>query len=170
MPTTDPQNEPFVEVDAHDHVIGTLPRRVAHAEKSRIHRSVGILVFDSQGKLFLQKRSRTKDTYPGYWTISASGHPRSGMTYRQAAINELWEELGITEAVPLKRLGKRLMHYPQETEYETFYQTVYDGPLSLHPEEIATGKWFTLNRRFYDDFLKKSKISPELQYIVKNFL
>ena len=170
MITTDPQDELFDLVDENDKIIGTVRRREANRNPKRIHRAVCILVFNKKGQLFLQKRSKTKDTYPGYWTISTSGHVRSGQTYRQAAVEELREELGVEQGFSLKRLGKSLMRYPHETEYETFYKTIYDGPMSLHPEEIAEGKFFTLNRKFFQTTLKKMKITPELEYIVTNIL
>lgn len=170
MKTTDPQDELFDLVDENDKVIGTVKRRETNRNPKRIHRAVCILVFNKKGQLFLQKRSKTKDTYPGYWTISASGHVRSGQTYRQAAIKELKEELGIKEGFSLKRLGKSLMDYPNETEYETFFQMTYIGPIILHPEEIAQGKFITLNRKFFQTTLKKMKITPELEYIATNVL
>ena len=86
-----PQDELFDLVDGNDVVIGTVKRKDAHSNPALIHRAVGILVFNQKGQLFLQKRSQTKDTYPGYWTISASGHLKPGETYRQAALRELNE-------------------------------------------------------------------------------
>jgi len=168
MYTTDPRNELFDLVDDQDRVIGTVKRREANRNPKLIHRAVAILVYNPKGQLFLQKRSRTKDTYPGHWTVSASGHVPSGKTYRQAAAKELSEELGIKKVPPLKLLGKKLIRYPNETEFETFFKAVYAGQVSLNKEEIEEGRWFTLNRRFFQATLNTLKISPELDYIIKN--
>ena len=170
MHTTDPRNELFDLVDDQDRVIGTVKRREANRNPKLIHRAVAILVYNPKRQLFLQKRSRTKDTYPGYWTISASGHVPSGKTYRQAAAMELTEELGIKKVPPLKLLGKKLIRCPNETEFETFFKAVYAGQVSLNKEEIEEGRWFTLNRRFFQTTLNTLKISPELKVIVENFL
>lgn len=170
MKTTDPEDELFDLVDEHDRVIGSVRRGVANKDPRLIHRAVAILVFNRKGQLFLQKRSKTKDTYPGFWTISASGHVRTGQSYRHAAVAELNEELGISDVSSLQRLGKRLIRFPRETEFVVCYRLTFDGKMSLNPEEIDKGEWFTLNRRFYGSFLKNTKISPELHFITENLL
>jgi isopentenyldiphosphate isomerase len=74
MKTTDNQNELFNIVDEKDNVVGQATRGEVHKNKSLIHRSVGVVVFNSRGEIFLQQRSAGKDTDPRKWTISASGH------------------------------------------------------------------------------------------------
>src|SRR3989304_300991 len=125
--TTDPQNERFDRVDKLDKVIGTLTRSQAHTDPTLIHRAIGILLFNSKGQLFLQKRSMTKDTYPGHWTVSVSGHVRKGQTYQEAARAELWEELGIAGPITLTKLEKTIRMYPNETEYQALYRAEYSG-------------------------------------------
>ena len=51
-------------VDAEDRVIGVKTRGEIHAQ-GLMHRAVHILVFNSKGELFLQKRSMSKDENPG---------------------------------------------------------------------------------------------------------
>ena len=65
-------------------------------QKKLMHRSVHILVFNSQVNLFLQKRSLIKDENPGLWDTSAAGHLDSGEDYLNCAKRELKEELGIS--------------------------------------------------------------------------
>jgi isopentenyl-diphosphate delta-isomerase type 1 len=168
--STDNRNELFDLVDGSDRVLGTVKRGDTNTNPALIHRAVAIMVFDERGRLFLQKRSRSKDTYPGYWSISASGHVKSGETYPQAAIRELQEELGIKRPPKFKRLHKVLIRYPDETEFEVFFKVTINGPLKLDKEEIEEGRWFTLNRRFFRNTLEKIKITPELKVIVENFL
>ena len=53
---THPVNEEYFDiVDSRDHVVGRAPRREVHA-RALLHRAVHVLVFDSQGRIFLQKR------------------------------------------------------------------------------------------------------------------
>ena len=66
-------------------MIGREPRSVVHARGLR-HRAVHVLVFNSAGELFLQKRSMTKDNDPGLWDSSCSGHVDAGETYDEAAV------------------------------------------------------------------------------------
>lgn len=89
-------------VDIDDRVIDVKTRGEIHA-LSLMHRAVHILVFNAAGELFIQKRSMSKDENPGQWDTSAAGHVDSGEIYRQCAIRELREELGIRD-IELSRL------------------------------------------------------------------
>jgi isopentenyl-diphosphate delta-isomerase len=92
-------DELFDVVDDDDQVIGQAPRREVHAQRLS-HRAVHVLVHDAMGRLFLQKRSLGKDTFPGCWDSSCSGHVDAGETYLEAARRELGEELGWRDLSP----------------------------------------------------------------------
>ena len=66
-------DEIFDVVDEADEVVGTETRREVHRRKL-LHRAVHILIYNSKGEIFLQKRSMSKDSCPGLWDSSASGH------------------------------------------------------------------------------------------------
>jgi isopentenyl-diphosphate delta-isomerase type 1 len=130
-------------VDIDDRVIGVKTRGEIHAE-SLMHRSVHILVFNSQGELFIQKRSMGKDENPGLWDTSAAGHVDSGETYQACAIRELDEELGIRSGVVVPEY---LFHIAPSKfngmEHSDIYRCVFDGELFLQEEEIDEGKWLS---------------------------
>src|ERR1700756_3847872 len=86
-------DEIFDVVNDRDEVIGQNTRSEVHRLGLR-HRAVHVLVFNRRGELFLQKRSLKKDTFPGTWDSSASGHLDSGEDYDACAVRELREELG----------------------------------------------------------------------------
>ncbi len=135
-------DELFDVVDADDRVIRQAPRREVHA-KNWLHRAVHVIVHDTHGQVFIQKRSREKDTFPGCWASSCPGHVDAGEDYLLAARRELGEELGYFEiSLPLRPLVK-LTACP-ETGYE-FIQIYLMGPFSghfqLNPEVITDGRW-----------------------------
>lgn len=140
--TLDNLDEVFDLVDLDDRVIGQVRRGDAHRNPALIHRSVQILVFASDGRLLLQRRSATKDLYPGYYCASASGHVASGEDYAETAARELIEELGIS--TPLTYIGKALIQSEPETEITALYTTVSDGPYRFHPTETDGGDLFAL--------------------------
>ena len=135
-------DEIFDIVDDADEVTGQAPRREVHARQLQ-HRATHVLVHDNAGRVFLQRRSASKDTFPGCWDSSCSGHVDSGEDYETAARRELGEELGWHDAsLPLRPLLK--LTPSAETGYE-FIQ-IYalgpvSGPFTLHPEEISDGRW-----------------------------
>lgn len=133
--------EIFDVVNERDEVIGQRTRREVH-QLRLFHRAVHVLVFNSRGLVFLQKRSTKKDCFPGAWDSSASGHLDAGETYDACAVRELREELSLELAAPLKRLLK--INGCPETGYEFVwvYRGESEGPFALHPEEIERGGWF----------------------------
>lgn len=136
----DDQHELFVVVDQSDTIIGFRTRYDCHHDPSLIHRSIGVLVFDSKGRVLLQKRSQSKDTYPGYWGLSCAGHVAKGETYEQTVIRELQEELGVSMQTTLH--SKRIDKDVRETEMEVLFTAKYDGPFHPNSDEVAEVKFF----------------------------
>lgn len=139
----DNQNEQFYLVDKDDVVLGSITRQKAHMSPDFIHRSVQILLFNEKNQILLQKRSKNKDLYPNYWTISASGHVTFGDTYEQAAHRELREEIGVVTTLQYKT--KYLEHNERESEFLAVFTGVYNSePTELDPFEVELVKWVNL--------------------------
>src|SRR5262245_16291517 len=136
--------EIFDVVNERDEVVGRQTRREVH-RLGLMHRAVHVLVFNSQGQIFLQKRSISKDRQPGLWDSSASGHVDSGEEYDACAIRELHEELGLHIRETPRRLFKLAASPETDQEHVWVYQCEAEGPFELHPEEIERGGWFTQN-------------------------
>ena len=136
-------DEIFDVVDEQDRVIGQAPRGMVHRD-GLLHRAVHIFAFNSSGELFLQRRALCKDSAPGLWSSSCSGHVDANETYEQAAIRELGEEIGLVLDLP--ELVLRLKVTPcKETENE-FVQLFYcssSTPLQLDPIEVMDGRWIS---------------------------
>ncbi|HTX22196.1 MAG TPA: NUDIX domain-containing protein [Candidatus Aquilonibacter sp.] len=132
----------FDVVNERDEVIGAQPRSEVHA-RGLLHRAVHVLVFNSRGEIFLQKRSMKKDRQPGVWDSSCSGHVDSGENYDETTVRELREELGLKVKSPPRRLFKIDACAETDAEFVWIYLCEGDGPFQLHPDEIETGGWFT---------------------------
>jgi isopentenyldiphosphate isomerase len=104
---------------------------------------VHVLVHDAEGRFFLQKRSAAKDTFPGCWDSSCSGHLDAGEDYTTAARRELGEELGWHDAsLPLRQVAKLVPGPETGHEFiEVFLLGPVAGPFTLHPGEISAGRW-----------------------------
>ncbi len=59
-------------VDETNSVVGSAPRREMRA-KALPHRATYVLVFNARGHLYVQKRTLTKDVFPGYYDPAAGG-------------------------------------------------------------------------------------------------
>jgi isopentenyl-diphosphate delta-isomerase type 1 len=75
------------------------PRSIVH-QNGYYHATVHVWVVNESGEILLQKRSAQKDTHPGLWDISCAGHLTAGDTPLDAAVRELYEELGISVDTP----------------------------------------------------------------------
>lgn len=133
--------EIFDVVNERDEVIGRETRREVHRMGLK-HRAVHVLVFNSRGEVFLQKRSMSKDTSPGLWDSSASGHVDGGESYDSCAIRELREEIGLKVSACPTRSFKVEPCLETGQEFVWLYQCASEGPFALHPEEIESGEWF----------------------------
>ena len=133
--------EIFDVVNEHDEVIDRKPRSEVH-RLGLLHRAVHVLVFNSHGEVFLQKRSMTKDREPGKWDSSSSGHVDSGENYDACAVRELREEIGLSVPKTPERLFKIDACPHTDQEFVWVYRCEAEGPFRLHPDEIARGEWF----------------------------
>jgi isopentenyl-diphosphate delta-isomerase len=139
------QRELFDVVDEQDRVIGTATRAEAHAHGLR-HRAVHVFVFNKGGELYVQKRSATKDTFPGCYDSSASGHVSRGENYDACAVRELREELGIQlSAAQLRKHFK--IQACAETGWEFVWVYTVRGDFKINPDpaEIESGGFIALS-------------------------
>ena len=130
----------FDVVNERDEVVRRATRREVHAT-GLWHRAVHVLVFDSAGRVFLQKRSMLKDLSPGLWDSSCSGHLDAGEDYDTAAIRELQEEIGLTITAAPARWFRLEACVETGWEFVWVYRMQSDGPLTLDPLEIQFGEW-----------------------------
>ena len=124
-----PADEIVAIVDDRNRVVGSAPRW--DMRRNRLpHRSTYILVFNSRGDLCVQKRTATKDVFPGYYDIAAGGVVLAGESYEAGARRELAEEVGI-RGVPLAH--QFVFHYADAYTqvWGSVFSCVYDGDLVL---------------------------------------
>ena len=91
-------------VDSEDRIIGSKSKLACHRNEGFRHRAFSVLIFDSEGRLLVQKRSSEKITFPGVWANSCCSHPldvESEKNGPEGAINaarrKLWQELGVPQ-------------------------------------------------------------------------
>lgn len=156
--TTDPQDEIFDIVNDRDDVIGQATRGECH-QKNLKHRSVSVIAINSNNQIFLQKRSQTKDTLPGYWTLSATGHVDSGKDYQTTAVREVEEELGI-KISPNDITSLDKIYVDSVKEFNSSFVFRHSGPFTLHPQEIESGQWMNLEKIIQQYHLGKLKLTP----------
>jgi isopentenyldiphosphate isomerase len=130
-------------VDEDDHVVGQA-RRSEVRRDGLWHRGVYIFVFNPAGKLFVHRRTESKDIFPGYWDVAVGGVVQAGEDYATAAGRELREELGVRGA-PLRRLLPMRYDDGRLRVRGMVYSCTCAGRVRFQRSEIAAGKWLDLD-------------------------
>jgi len=86
--------EQVIIVDKKDNPISIMGKLEAH-QKGLLHRAISVFIFNSEGKMLLQRRALHKYHTPGLWSNTACSHPRVGEVTIDAAKRRLKEEMGI---------------------------------------------------------------------------
>ncbi len=126
-------------VDHDGHVVGSAPRSVVRRD-NLLHSATAVLVRDSARRIYVHRRSETKDWAPGCWDVAAGGVIVVGEEPFASALRELEEELGIVVDVLLE-LCSHLYEDDTTRCFEHAFEAVWDGPVRHQPEEVAEGRW-----------------------------
>jgi isopentenyldiphosphate isomerase len=158
-------NEIVAIVDTQNNVVGAAPRWKMRANRL-IHRSTYILVFNSAGALYVQKRTMTKDVFPGYYDPATGGVVLAGESYEESARRELAEEMSIRN-VPLTRLFDFYFAEERTQVWGGAFSCVYDGPLSLQEEEVESVSIMTIDEIFQR--AQTQQFTPDGLYVVQRY-
>lgn len=130
---------PLILVDSRNRVIGHADVQRCHDGDGLLHRAFSVFLFDTRGRVLLQRRSRAKRLWPGYWSNSCCSHPRRGESVTAAASRRLREELGVRAAVKLlyrfeyqAKFGRR----GSEHELCSVLIATSDAPVQANPDEV----------------------------------
>lgn len=138
-------------VDAHDNVIGALPRTQLASARAN-HRVVHVLLVDARGRLLLQRPAPAlgKSFELG---SSVAGHVRSGESYAAAAARELSEELGVP-ASSLEPVGTTWIDEGPRRKFIGVFTGTASAVIEPDPGEVAGIEFlhpFEIRRCLRDD-------------------
>lgn len=135
--------EEWVDIVNEDNeVIAQASRQQMRAQVLR-HRASYIVVHDGMGNILVQRRTETKDFYPGWLDATAGGVVQSGENILDSARREAEEELGIA-GVPFAEHGQ--FYFEEENKcrvWGALFSCVSHGPFALQEKEINSVRWMT---------------------------
>ena len=155
-------DEHVVIVDADNRPVDVVPRSAMRGEGLR-HRVTGIFVLDRKGRLFVQRRTETKDVYPGMLDLCAGGVVVAGESYEECAAREAEEELGIVDT-PLQAAFDSYFCEPGQgggppvRNWCRVFICRHNGPFTLQREEVASGEFVPIADILADD---ASRYTPD---------
>ena len=138
------KEEWFPLIDEPGLVVGKALRSECHSGSMLLHPVVHLHIFDKQGRLYLQRRSMSKEIQPGKWDTAVGGHVDYGETIEEALCREVREELGITGFEPIHNFTY-LFQSSVEREMVYSYRTIYEGDIVIDPEEIDEGRYWDID-------------------------
>jgi len=155
------------------------PRSLVHKDGDP-HPTVHIWIIkktDMGIYVLLQKRSHQKDVFPDCFDVSAAGHVSAGNEYRDCAIRELYEEIGIkAEYEQLEFIGMHSKEYKDENVHDNEIAAIYlyrepidIDNLKLQISEVSEVRWVDLDEclALIDNPQFKHCISKEELYMIK---
>lgn len=137
--------EEFDVFDERGVLVGRKPRSEVH-RLGLWHKAVNVLLFASDGRLYLQRRAASKDVWPNAWDVSVGEHLQPGELPIDGAYRGLMEELGVSGVI-LAPLGEQtraqveiVEHGIRDRELQQSFIGTYDGPIHADASEVTEVK------------------------------
>ena len=148
-----------VLVDKDNNELGIMEKSKVHTDNTPLHRGLSVFLLNSEGELLLQKRAKSKLTFPGVWSNSCCGHPQPGEEGIDAAKRHLRCELGIVDSKIFLVLPDysytAKMNGVKENELCPVFVGFSDEQIEFNPEEVETVVWI-----MWKDFLREVTEKP----------
>lgn len=159
------QEEQVIIVDEQNQELEAVPRSVMRRDVL-LHRATYVIVENSKGEILIQKRSMSKDVYPGYYDPTTGGVVKAGETYEENVVREIYEEIGVTGVDP-KMLFDFRMNAPYCNVWGRVYWIQYDGPIELVDGEVE--ECFFMPFGEYEGFVNDHEVMPDGDYVLKRY-
>jgi isopentenyl-diphosphate Delta-isomerase len=131
-------------VDQQDRQIGTEEKMKAHENGGKLHRAFSVFVFNSEGKMLIQRRALTKYHCAGIWANTCCSHPFPGESLSDAAHRRLIEEMGfdceLREAFSFIYKAN-FENGLTEWEFDHVFVGRFDGEVKPDKEEVCEFEW-----------------------------
>jgi isopentenyldiphosphate isomerase len=194
--------------DLDDKFLGTQERKEFYAdikkefkEKGKISRqvkSVRMLIMTSEGRIYIQRRSKRKKENPGLYDKTIGGHVKAGHTWKLTVVQECHEELGFPAVIltddefikalsgtDLRIIGllRKVDHISQfisvrktkegdsfEQPYiNNFYIGYYDGGIRFCDGESSGIEVFTIEELEKQIAEEPTKFTEDLKWMIKRY-
>lgn len=155
-----PKGEMLPLVELSGLVYGQATRAWCHSGSKALHPVVHLHIIDRMGRIYLQKRSRTKDLLPGYWDTAVGGHVTYGEQALEALYREAAEELGLHGFNPVF-LDNYVYQTQRDSEFVLIYAMVGHPELDPDNAEVSEGKWWTMDE--IDAAIGKGVLTPNFE-------
>lgn len=175
------KEEPVDVLDEQGNKTGQVLLKSEAHKKGLWHPVAHLWIYNSEGKVLMQKRAPEKLVWPNLWDVAVAGHIAAGDSAESTVIREALEELGIKVGHnQIKFIGNTNFEYemPGGWMNRIFiwpYITEIDldiAGLTLEKEEVSEVKWIALDKleEMFSSPSKAMNFSPDLGKYFKTAL
>ena len=137
-------SEEFILYDRNRIPTGTKIARGEKIPEGSYHLVVHLFVTDSSGRILIQRRRDSKETFPGRWDIAMGGSSVGEESSLEAVKRETREELGLViEGEPLPALT--VFYSEGFDDYYVLKSDLDPGKLRLQEEEVSRVRWASMD-------------------------
>ena len=151
-------------VNEEDKVVGRETRQ-AIVESALLHRASHIILMNSQGEYFVQKRSEKKDMWPGMHEIGVGERLQAGETYEIAAKRGLFEETGLRSKIT--KLFTIKVRSAVANENIEVYKAVTDEDIKFNDTEMEECTF--VSEKELRTMLPLRKFTPATEIILERY-
>ncbi|MBI5553357.1 MAG: isopentenyl-diphosphate Delta-isomerase [Candidatus Diapherotrites archaeon] len=151
-----------VLVDRKDRFLGLEEKQKAH-QRGVLHRAFSVFIFNSAGRMLLQKRAYSKYHSGGQWTNACCSHPRPQAGFESDVHARLESEMGFD--CPLKEIFSFIYKAKvggglTEHEFDHVFLGTYDGPVKVDVAEGDGYQWIPVSGLRKDVKLNPKAYTP----------
>ena len=161
-------------------------------------RSIRLLLMNSSGRIYLQKRSKFKEGNPGMYDKTIGGHVAAGDSFLMTVIRECAEELGFPSAIlseedfikATKVTDLTIIGVFKQVDYITNFESIrvtkkrglikqpfmttmyvgyYDGPIRFVDGESTGVEVFSLKELKEEIKNNPDKFTEDIKFMVKKY-
>jgi isopentenyldiphosphate isomerase len=153
---------------------GSASRDEIHV-KGLKHRGASVVIFNREGKILLQKRSKNKQICPLFWDMSVGEHLRANESYEEAIKRGMKEELGISGIVVKELRGPHAVNikYPDglvDNELASLFIGKWNNGINIFDGEVEEAGFFPISE--IQRLKEQGKLTPwflaELDWLIEN--
>ena len=130
--------------DLHRNKTGRLHPRGKRLAEGEYHLTVHACIFNSEGKMLIQKRQPFKRGWSGLWDITVGGSALAGEDSQHAIMREIREEIGLSLDLTDVRPHLSVQFDCGFDDMFLIKRDVDISTLTLEYEEVEAVKWATL--------------------------
>lgn len=135
-------------VDERGQSVGEVEKTAAHQKGGVWHRAISVFLFDSTGRLLIQKRAKGKYHFAELWANSCCSHPTVIESPAESALRAMRTELGLSAEV--SEVG--VVRYEafdettglSEKEHDHIFVGQFTGEVNANCDEVEAVRWITL--------------------------